>query len=315
MTVIAFDYQALAPAVHPPPAPVRGGGRRHAQLPRAAERCHVSQPSLSAQLAQLEGALGVRLFERDRRRVLLTAAGRALVERAPRRAAGDGRPGRRGHARGRSAAGRLQIGVIPTISPYLLPTAAPALRRAHPKLTVVWRRGQDGRPRARPPGRRARRRAARAGGRPRRRRARGDRTRPVRAGHAAAPSARRPGRADGAVRAARRAGAPARRRPLLPRPGAGGVPPRAGARGRVPRHQPLHAGADGGRRRGVTLLPELAVPTETGRTSLRVRRLAEPAPHRTIGLVWRRGYPLAGALREVAATIRAAYPTAGHRKS
>jgi LysR family hydrogen peroxide-inducible transcriptional activator len=66
---------------------------------------------------------------------------------------------------------------------------------------------------------------------------------------------------------------------------------------------------------GVTLLPELAVPTETGRTSLRVRRLAEPAPHRTIGLVWRRGYPLAGALREVAATIRAAYPTAGRRKS
>jgi LysR family hydrogen peroxide-inducible transcriptional activator len=66
---------------------------------------------------------------------------------------------------------------------------------------------------------------------------------------------------------------------------------------------------------GVTLLPELAVPTEAGRTSLRVRRLAEPAPHRTIGLVWRRGYPLAEALREVAATIRAAYPTAGRRKS
>ncbi len=38
----------------------------------AAERCHVAQPSLSAQLAQLEKALGVRLFERDRRRVLLT---------------------------------------------------------------------------------------------------------------------------------------------------------------------------------------------------------------------------------------------------
>ena len=44
---------------------------------RAAERCHVSQPALSAQLAQLEGALGVTLFERDRRRVLVTAAGAA----------------------------------------------------------------------------------------------------------------------------------------------------------------------------------------------------------------------------------------------
>jgi len=63
-------------------------------------------------------------------------------------------------------------------------------------------------------------------------------------------------------------------------------------------------------RAGVTLLPELAVATETGRTPLRVRRLAEPTPRRTIGLVWRRGYPLAGALREVAATIKAAYPTA-----
>jgi len=51
---------------------------------RAAERCHVSQPSLSAQLAQLEDALGVRLFERDRRKVILTAAGGDLVARARR---------------------------------------------------------------------------------------------------------------------------------------------------------------------------------------------------------------------------------------
>ena len=49
---------------------------------KAAESCHVSQPSLSAQLAQLETVLGVRLFERDRRRVLLTEAGKELVERA-----------------------------------------------------------------------------------------------------------------------------------------------------------------------------------------------------------------------------------------
>src|SRR5215510_12076016 len=51
---------------------------------RAAERCHVSQPSLSAQVAEVERALGVKLFERDRRRVLLTAVGRELVERAGR---------------------------------------------------------------------------------------------------------------------------------------------------------------------------------------------------------------------------------------
>src|SRR6187399_1003637 len=88
---------------------------------RAAEQCGVSQPSLSAQLAQLESALGVRLFERARR-VLVDADD--LVDAARR--LGD------------PLAGTLAIGVIPTVSPYLLPTAAPAIRRAHPRLTVRW---------------------------------------------------------------------------------------------------------------------------------------------------------------------------------
>src|SRR5580692_4200239 len=46
---------------------------------RAAGRCHVSQPSLSAQLAQIEGALGVMLFERSKQPVILTAAGKEIV--------------------------------------------------------------------------------------------------------------------------------------------------------------------------------------------------------------------------------------------
>src|SRR5882672_3416596 len=49
---------------------------------KAASACHVSQPSLSAQIAQLEQGLGAQLFERDRRRVLVTRAGEALVEQA-----------------------------------------------------------------------------------------------------------------------------------------------------------------------------------------------------------------------------------------
>src|SRR2546428_3564115 len=53
-----------------------GGFRKAAQL------CHVSQPSLSAQLAQLEEALGVRIFERDRRRVLVTPAADQMLARA-----------------------------------------------------------------------------------------------------------------------------------------------------------------------------------------------------------------------------------------
>src|SRR5262245_41593411 len=87
---------------------------------RAAERCGVSQPSLSAQLAHVEEVLGVRLFERDRRRVLVTAAGRAILERARLilRDADDLVALAR-----RSAdplVGTLRIGVIPTISSYLL---------------------------------------------------------------------------------------------------------------------------------------------------------------------------------------------------
>src|SRR4051795_8405389 len=80
---------------------------------RAAEQCGVSQPSLSAQLAQLEGALGVRLFERDRRRVLPTPAGRELVERARQVlvAADDLMAAAR--SAGDPLAGTLRLGVIP----------------------------------------------------------------------------------------------------------------------------------------------------------------------------------------------------------
>src|SRR4030095_6182444 len=111
----------------------------------AAERCHVAQPSLSAQLAQLERVLGARLFERERRRaggvrcrrlfererrrVVLTAAGRVLVERARAVLRETADLVEAATRAGDPLSGRLQIGVIPTISPYLLPTAAPARRR------------------------------------------------------------------------------------------------------------------------------------------------------------------------------------------
>src|SRR5207247_8854720 len=49
-----------------------------------AELCNVSQPSLSAQVAEMQAALGVSLFERDRRGVLLTAAGQEIISRARR---------------------------------------------------------------------------------------------------------------------------------------------------------------------------------------------------------------------------------------
>jgi LysR family hydrogen peroxide-inducible transcriptional activator len=107
---------------------------------RAAARCRVAQPSLSAQIAQLEEALGVRLFERDRRSaVRTTAAGAELVERARRVLveADELVDGARRHA-DPLAGGRLRLGVIPTVAPYLLPELAPALRRAFPRLAIAW---------------------------------------------------------------------------------------------------------------------------------------------------------------------------------
>src|SRR5690348_1004931 len=86
---------------------------------RAAERCHVAQPSLSAQLAQLEDALGVRIFERSRRGVLVTPAGREILERARRLLVAADDLVEAGQRAADLLAGTLRLGVIPTVSPYL----------------------------------------------------------------------------------------------------------------------------------------------------------------------------------------------------
>src|SRR6266545_2696893 len=79
----------------------------------AAERCHVSQPSLSAQLAQLEALLGVKLFERDRRHVLVTPAGEELLARARRVLAEADDLAATARQAGDPLSGTLRVGVIP----------------------------------------------------------------------------------------------------------------------------------------------------------------------------------------------------------
>jgi len=105
---------------------------------RAATRCHVSQPSLSAQIALVEHALGVRLFERDRRVVRLSPMGAAVVERARQVlvAACDLVDSARRQADPFSRT--IRIGVLPTVCPYLLPEITPALRDAYPDLAIQW---------------------------------------------------------------------------------------------------------------------------------------------------------------------------------
>jgi LysR family hydrogen peroxide-inducible transcriptional activator len=274
----------------------------------AAERCHVAQPSLSAQLAQLEDALGVRLFERDRRRVLLTAAGRELVDRARQVLRETADLVDAASRAGDPLSGRLSIGVIPTISPYLLPVAAPALRKAYPRLTVAWRE---------------------------------EKTADVMRGV-------RDGTLDAALLALEADIGDVEREVIAQDPFVLATPPRhplgttaAPARPAELRGAPVLLLDDGhcfreqalavcSRARvresefratslttlaqmvaggaGVTLLPRLAVATEATRSGLKIRAFADPAPHRTIGLVWRRGCPIASALRQVAGTMRSAYP-------
>jgi LysR family transcriptional regulator, hydrogen peroxide-inducible genes activator len=105
---------------------------------RAAEACHVSQPSLSAQIKEFEAALNVRVFERDRRRVLLTAAGSELVDRARRVLLESEDLVEAAKRYADPFAGTLRVGVIPTIGPYLLPEIDPTLRKTFPLLTLQW---------------------------------------------------------------------------------------------------------------------------------------------------------------------------------
>jgi len=105
---------------------------------KAAERCHVSQPSLSAQVAELERTLGVQLFERDRRKVRLTRAGRALIERGRTVLTSLEDFVTTSRLYTDPFVGILRIGVIPTVSPYLLPDLDPILRSAFPRLSLRW---------------------------------------------------------------------------------------------------------------------------------------------------------------------------------
>src|SRR5262249_21812908 len=105
---------------------------------RAADECHVSQPSLSLQIAEIERVLAITIFERDPHRVALTAAGRDFIESA--RAVLHAADALAETARRciDPFSGTLRIGVIPTISPYWLPELTPALRKAYPHLKVIW---------------------------------------------------------------------------------------------------------------------------------------------------------------------------------
>lgn len=111
----------------------------HGRFGRAAEACHVSQPTLSTQLKKLEDYLGVTLFERNKHYLLPTLIGEEIVERA--RIALDVVEQIRHLARQGDdpLKGALRLGVIPTLGPYLIPHLLTAIRDSCPKLHLFLR--------------------------------------------------------------------------------------------------------------------------------------------------------------------------------
>ena len=104
---------------------------------RAAAKCFVSQPTLSAQLRKLEEYLGVQLIERRPRRVTLTAAGEEIAQRARTMLESGDAIVALAQTRRDPLAGQLRLALLPTIGPYLLPLVALKLRKALPRLELM----------------------------------------------------------------------------------------------------------------------------------------------------------------------------------
>lgn len=278
----------------------------------AAERCFVAQPSLSAQLAGLEAALGVQLLQRGGRRAVLTRPGQDLLHRARAILVGAEDLRDAAQAFGDPLRGTLRIGVIPTISPYLLPVVAPALRAAFPALALRWDE-------ARTPELVAKLAQAELDAALLASEADlGDLEQAVIADdrfllatHPAAPLGRGRGPLDPAA---------LRGQPLLLLDDGHCLRDQALAFCAKSRARPneldfratslptlVQMVASGA---GATLLPELAIATETQHADLVLRRFAAPEPKRTLVLAWRRHSPLGPALRQVAAVLADAYPRA-----
>jgi LysR family hydrogen peroxide-inducible transcriptional activator len=103
---------------------------------RAAERSHVSQPTLSAQLKKLEDYLGVQLIERNPKQVAMTEAGEQIVARARRIIEASDEVVTLARAHRDPLAGKLRLALLPTIGPYLLPRVAREIRKALPRLEL-----------------------------------------------------------------------------------------------------------------------------------------------------------------------------------
>ncbi len=277
---------------------------RHGHFGRAAEDCSISQPALSVQIRELEESLGAELFERAARQVRLSAFGEEFLQRVREILRSVDELGDLARAHRKNLVGRLRIGVIPTVAPYLLPGMISALTRENADLDIHVR----------------------------------ETVTPKLLQELAE------GRLDTAIVALPVSEPAMTEMPLFeehfvlvrPREDADKpVPDREMLRemrlllleeGHCFREQALSfcdMGAvrpreilDGsslstlvqmvGAGIGVTLIPEIAMPVETRSADVSIARFADPQPSRTIGMIWRKTSPIAKQLMEVAEVVRTA---------
>lgn len=274
---------------------------RHSHFGRAATACSISQPALSMQIKELEDALGGVLIERGARHARLTELGEEAAVRVRDILRSVDELADFARASIDRFAGRLRVGMIPTIAPYLLPAVIGELTRLHPELDIRVREAlttnliqelAEGR---------------------------------LDAAIVALPVSE-PSLTEVALFAENF---------FLVRPGddeGAPVPSSAALRemklllleeghcfreqalsfckmqSPMPREvldasslstlvQMVSAGM------GVTLIPEMAVPVETRRAPVSVVRFSDPQPSRTIGMIWRKTSPLAGQLLDLSEAV------------
>jgi LysR family hydrogen peroxide-inducible transcriptional activator len=287
---------------------------QHGHFSRAAEACAISQPALSLQIKELEEILGAQLFERGARQTRLTALGHEFVVRVRDILRGVDELDDLARGSGSALAGRLRIGVIPTVAPYLLPSVIRHLSARFPAVDL----------------------------------------RPREAVTQKLIEELAEGRLDAAIVALPVSQPSLREQPLfdeefvLVRSAKDADRPVPSAEmlremrlllldeGHCFREQALSycklpstprdliQGSSlstlvqmVGAGIGVTLIPQMAVAVETRSAPVAVARLPVPRPSRTIGIVWRKSTPLSAQLAEVAEIVRQAArspgeaPTAG----
>ena len=275
---------------------------RHGHFGRAADACSISQPALSVQIREMEEALGTGLFERGPRQIRLTGFGEDFAARCREILRSVDELSDMARAARESFTGRLGIGVIPTVAPYLLPTILGDLARLHNSLDIHVREAMT--PRLIQEVTEGRLETA------------------IVALPVSEPSFTevalfceefvlvRPKEDEG--RPVPNSDALRAMRLLLLEEGhcfrdqalsfcnRATAPPRELMHGSslTTLVQMVSAGI------GVTLIPEMAVAVETRSAAVSLARFQAPKPSRTIGMIWRRTSPLAKQLSQIADLVR-----------